>query len=78
MYSRNSAVKMAARKKRVLTESELKCVLEDSGSDFDDVFSENSSKSEGESETDSEENVDESAEESSYSSDGDGDTAPHA
>jgi hypothetical protein len=29
---------MAARKKRVLTESELKRVLEDSGSDFDDVF----------------------------------------
>jgi hypothetical protein len=30
--------KKAARKKRVLMESELKRVLEYSGSDFDDVF----------------------------------------
>jgi hypothetical protein len=52
MYSRSSAVKMAARKKRVLMESELKRVLEHSGSDFDDVFSENSSKSESESDSD--------------------------
>jgi hypothetical protein len=29
---------MAARKNRVLTESELKRVLEDSGSDFDDFL----------------------------------------
>jgi hypothetical protein len=52
MYSRNSAVKMAAQKKRVLAESEMKRLLEDSGSDFDDGFSENSSKSESQSDSD--------------------------
>jgi hypothetical protein len=38
MCSRSWSVKMAARKNNVLTESELKRVLEDSGSDFDDFF----------------------------------------
>jgi hypothetical protein len=58
----------------VRTGSELKRVLEDSGSDFDDFFLENSSKSESEViVTDSEELLDEN----SYSSDI-YDTAPHA
>jgi hypothetical protein len=32
---------MAAHKKHVLSESEMKRILEESGSEFDDVFSEN-------------------------------------
>jgi hypothetical protein len=38
IYSPNSAVKTAAHKKRVLSENEIKRILEDSGSEFDDVF----------------------------------------
>jgi hypothetical protein len=38
IYSPNTAVKMAAHKKRVLSENEMKCILEDSGSEFDDFF----------------------------------------
>jgi hypothetical protein len=64
---------MAARKKCVLSEIEMKRILEDSGSEFDDDFSENEN-----SESESKENVYESAEESSYSSDGDDNTAPQA
>jgi hypothetical protein len=67
---------MAAHIKRVLFENEMKRILEDSGSEFDDVFSENENSSKSESET--EENVEESAEESSDSSDGDDNTAPQA
>jgi arsenate reductase-like glutaredoxin family protein len=78
IYSANSAVKMAAHKKRVLSESEMKRILEDSGSEFDNVFSENENSSKSESETESEENVDESAEESSDSSDSDDNTASQA
>jgi hypothetical protein len=65
---------MAACKKRVLSNSEVKRLLEDSGSELDDVFLEN----EISSESGSEENVDESAEEISDSSDGDDNTAPQA
>jgi arsenate reductase-like glutaredoxin family protein len=39
---------MANHKKRVLSESEMKRILEDSESEFDDVFSENENRSKSE------------------------------
>jgi arsenate reductase-like glutaredoxin family protein len=39
---------MVAHKKRVLSESEMKQILEDSGSEFDDVFSQNKNSSKSE------------------------------
>jgi hypothetical protein len=65
---------MAARKKHVLCEREMKRILEDSGREFDDDVSENENTSKSESD----ENVDENAEEISYSSDSDDNTAPQA
>jgi hypothetical protein len=48
---------MAACKKRFLSENEMERILEESGSEGDDVFQE----SENSSESESEENADESA-----------------
>jgi GTP-binding protein EngB required for normal cell division len=71
ILSPTQLLKMAACKKRFLSENEMERILEDSGSECDEVFS----KSDDISESESEENADESAVEILDNSDN---TAPPA